>query len=251
MAVGLAAVPAVIAGTLLLGTLLVERGLGLYEGLLALLATLAWLVAGARGHAPRQARYVAWALEGALLVGMLVRAIAPRELSSDDTGIYGVARLFAFALFGYAILRHQMLGLDVKVRFAISKSTIAAIFIAVFFIASEAAQQFFGDTLGSTYVGIAAAGALVFAMAPLQRAAELLAEKAVPVARATGPTPAADATRGAASYRRAVRFALKDRKLSHHEEVELATIAHDLGLTGPAAMRIRLEVEREIDAGAA
>ncbi|MGQ0536474.1 MAG: hypothetical protein ACT4PT_10420, partial [Methanobacteriota archaeon] len=126
-----------------------------------------WLVYARRPEpGDRAARNVALALLGMPLAG----ALATARFGGVD-GTFGVARVVAVALLSYAILRHQLLGLDVKVRFAISKSTVAAVFIAVFFVASEAAQQFFGETLGSSYVGILAAGTLVFAIAPLSRLA--------------------------------------------------------------------------------
>ena len=52
-------------------------------------------------------------------------------------------------------------------------------------IASEATQQFFGARRGSAVRAIGAAGALVFAIAPLQRMAECVAEKPVPVSSTT------------------------------------------------------------------
>ncbi|HVM45125.1 MAG TPA: hypothetical protein VM582_04250, partial [Candidatus Thermoplasmatota archaeon] len=118
----------------------------------------------ARGH-----RAVALAIFGLVAAGALWQALFPTDFGFSPMN--GIMRTVGILLLVYAIVRHQLLGIDVKVRWGISKSTVAAVFIAVFFVASEAAQQFFGDSLGSTYVGIAAAGALVFAMAPLQRAA--------------------------------------------------------------------------------
>lgn len=141
----------------------------------------------------------------------------------------------------YALLRHQLLGLDVRLRFAISKSSIAAVFIAVFFIASEAAQQFFGETLGSTYVGIAAAGLLVFAMAPLQRVAERLAEKAIPTG---GPAPPTTHT-NEDLYRRALRIALVDRTIERHEELTLAELSERLHIGHKRALELRHEIEGE------
>ncbi|MBI4392320.1 MAG: hypothetical protein HY556_00785 [Euryarchaeota archaeon] len=159
---------------------------------------------------------------------------------------FGVANLVLPLVATYALLRHNLFGLDFRVRWAISKSTIAAVFIAVFFVASEAAQQFFGEAFQSNYVGILAAGALVFAIAPLSRLADRLAEKAVPVAAGTGPVEAsASDTRGADAYRHAVRLALRDRRLTPGEEVALAHVAQGLGLTPVEAIRLRHEVEAE------
>ncbi len=156
------------------------------------------------------------------------------------------------AIVAYGILRYNLFTIDRQLRFAISKSTIAAVFIAVFFIASEAAQQFFGDTLGSTYVGIGVAGTLVFAMAPLQRVAEKLAEKAVPVAQSApptdGPLPAGQSRREE-SYREAVRLAMRDRRISADERVSLFRLAEDLQIPAGHAAEIHADVERTVKRG--
>ena len=225
-------------------------GLAAYVPFLALLARER---SSSRGLRVARVSTLAAVLLALGLAGAVAAARAAGSASAIEaaegvwTAASGLWDLTFPAILAYAVLRHQLLDVDVKLRWTISKSTTAAIFIAVFFLASEGAQIFFGRD--QELVGLAAAGALVFAMTPLQRAAERLAERAVPVATSTGATPALPAARGAQSYRRAVRFALRDRKLSHDEEVELATIAHDLGLSGPDATRIRLEVEREMDEG--
>lgn len=151
--------------------------------------------------------------------------------------MYALWRLIPVALLAYVVLRGQVPGLDVKVRWGISRSTVAAAFVVVFFVASEGAQIVFGSE--NAWIGLGAAAVLVFAIAPLQRAAERLAEKAIPY------EPPNSDPRGAESYRRAVRLALKDRRFTADEELQLAAVAHDLGLTAPDAIRIRLEVERE------
>lgn len=197
-------------------------------------ATLAWVFAAGGAHAVL-ARRVAVAHAGIFVAAIIVAAF-------ESNLAYPVGRLVGALFLGYAVLGGQIEGLDVKLRFAISKSTIAAIFIAVFFIASEAAQQVFGARFGPVY-GIAAAGSLVFTMAPLQRIGERLAQKAVPIADESVPAIHARSRPGADTYRRAVRLALKDRKLTTDEEVELAHVAHDLGLSAPDATRIRHEVE--------
>lgn len=202
---------------------------------IALVAVL-WLLA-IKGRQGRIARNMAWFTLAMTFVGGIVSAMLGR--AGSDAG-FGLIRVLMALALGYAIFKHQLLGVDAKLRFAISKSTIAAVFIAVFFIASEAAQQFFGETLGSTYVGIAAAGLLVFAMAPLQRAAERLAEKAVPLS-----TPISSGTPRESAYRAAARRYLRDGKLSREEERELAHLAGEMGIHAGRALEIRHEVEDE------
>lgn len=216
----------------------VDPGRWLWLALLVAVALVGvlWLANTRRGPATRAARNVGLVAFGVLLAGAVTVA------AGAVSGAAGVARLVMTFLLANAILRQQLFGLEAKLRFAISKSTIAAVFIAVFFIASEVAQQFFSERTSSTYIGIGIAGTLVFAMAPLQRVAEKLAAKAVPGA------PSTSVQVGMASenaYRRAVRLALRDRDLSTKEERELVLLAHDLGLTPAQAFAIRDDVVRE------
>ncbi len=202
-------------------------------------SALLWLLNTTRGTETRAARNVALACLAVPLVG------AVAAVTFKAAGGYGVMRLITVTVLAYAILQHQVLGMDVRARWTISKSTVAAAFIAVFFIASEAAQQFFGETLGSTYVGIAAAGALVFAMAPLQRVAEKLAAKAVPAATHVPVAgPASDAAdRREKTFIDAVMFTLRDGHMSREEELHLARLAIDLGIRADRAVELRHEVE--------
>ncbi len=202
------------------------------------LLVLLWLVNAARDEG-RHARVVAWAWLAAMLAAMVERTFTAPD--ADLLG-YGIVRLAGVVIIAYAIVRHQLLDIDVKVRWTLSKSTIAAAFIAVFFIASEAAQQFFGETLGSAYVGIAAAGALVFAIAPLQRIAEGLVNRALPVAEA--PQPTLD-ERKAKLYIRLARRLRADGEISREDERNLAHLAQELGIGAGDALDLRQALDDE------
>ena len=214
-----------------------------YTGILVLASPL-WLRA-ARGPDAIAARNVALVIPAAMLVGMLVGEL-------DRAAYYAPGSVASALVLAYAVMRGQIEGLDLKVRFALSKSTIAAVFIAVFFIASEAAQQFFGATFQSAYVGIAAAGMLVFAIAPLQRAAERLAEKAVPVAATAPPAPPGTSAtdRREEIFLKAARLAIRGG-ISRDEEVHLAELAEELGIGAGRAAGLLRQVEREARAGVA
>lgn len=198
--------------------------------------TLLWALA-VRGEHARLARSVALGTSAILGVGVLIGAV-------DSALVFPIGRVLGAGLLAYAILRGEIDGLDVKVRFALSKSTIAAAFVAAFFLASEGAQLVLGRE--NPYLGLIGAGALVFAMAPIQRAAERLAEKAVP----STAVACAVAIRGEApdrerSYRQAVELALRDRLLSRDEERRLMQLAHHLGIPPARAAEIHDDIERE------
>jgi hypothetical protein len=229
---------------------LVSESTPLWQHLAGAIATVAtgilWLsnipVATETSRLARNAGLTVFAL---LLFGALDAAFLSDLLDYHPSAggpFFGLARLASVVILAHAILHQQVLGMDAKLRFALSKSTLAAIFIAVFFVASEAAQQYFGDTLGSTYVGIAVAGALVFVMAPLQRMAERFATKALPMSEGSGiATP----LRAEAAYRAALRAAARDGVITRREELHLAEIAENLGIGHRRAVEIRSEVEAE------
>jgi hypothetical protein len=224
----------------------------LAAGLFVLATGVLWLFnIGVEVRLAKAARNAALVVFGVLAFGAFDAVILSSAFGySFNAGgpFFGLARLATVVVLAHAILNQQVLGIDVKLRLAISKSTIAAVFIAVFFIASEAAQQFFGETLGSTYVGIAAAGALVFAMAPLQRAAERLAEKAVPIT-SNLPGQPSSRTRGnkvnEAIFRDATRLALRDRVLTRAEHATLLRLAESLQISVSRAVTLIDDAERK------
>lgn len=228
-----------------------------YAPLVAILAvTLSWVLW--RLPASRTSRmgrflFVAAAVSGAIESLGFFAKVRWRVPYAPDYELalflYALWILVPTALLAYVVLRGQIPGLDVKVRWGLSKSTVAAVFIAVFFIVSETTQQFFGETLGSAYVGIAAAGTLVFAIAPLQRAAERLAEKAIP-APIDSPRARAAPDAQEVAYRAAVRLALRGG-ISRNEELDLARIAEAHALSPLRALQLRHEVEESDDREAA
>lgn len=141
-------------------------------------------------------------------------------------------------LITYGIVRHHTFGVDLKVQWTVSRSTVAAAFVGAFFAASEFAQLFFGETLRSQYMGIAAAGLLVMAIAPIQRAADRLAQKAVP-----SPTgvPAIEA-----AYLAGLRAAARDGRITRREERHLADMAEHLKIGPKRALELREGMETEV-----
>lgn len=175
-------------------------------------------------------RNMAWFVLAVPLLGVVAWYTQP-------VGGWALTRVVGFALLAIAILRFQLLTIDVKIRWTVSRSTVAAAFIVVFFVASEAAAAFFGDNFQNDYLGIAAAALLVLVLVPLQRLADRLAAKAVP-----GPGGLFEPARAERTYRNAVRMALANRQIEAEEEVQLAELADGLGISGARAMEIRNEV---------
>lgn len=212
--------------------------IALLQGSLHVGYAILWVLA-TRGPHRSIARNVVLAIAAAAIALGALGVMAPTYAPTAET-------LLGTLVLGYGVLRGQIEGLDLKVRFAISKSTVAGIFIAVFFLASEGAQLFFGQ--GNEIVGLIAAGALVFAMSPLQRAADRLAERAVPMAIPAPASPSIVPTPERETvYRDALRLALRGRRISRAEESQLHRLAEALGIRPGRAHEMLAEVEREVE----
>lgn len=162
--------------------------------------------------------------------------------------VLGLWRLALPVLVTYALLRHNLFDLDVKVRVAIKGSAIAAVFVAVFFTVSEVAQTFLSSELGP-YVGIVATGILVLAMHPLQNLAERLAQRALPHARPVGELSASEKLE---LYREQLCLAWQDGAIRPKERLMLETLRERLGLPFEVASRLEVEAARVVvQAGAA
>jgi hypothetical protein len=213
--------------------------LALGSMLAAGVVSVAWLAASRQG-AGRAMLAAAWAPLAIVVLGLLSGA-------SQVQWVGGASRIAMTVLVAFAILRYHALGIHATLRFGISKGTVAGIVVAVFFIASEAAQQFFGATLQNEYVGIVAAGLLVFAIAPLSRVADRIAEAAVPSGLAPGGAAADDAR---ADLRRAYAAAARDGRITHEEELALARLATRLGLDAAEVLEIRRDALAAVSGGA-
>lgn len=161
-----------------------------------------------------------------LILGLAMGVLSPNESPSS------IARVYDVVLVAYAILRLQYLDLDIKVRFGLSKGTVAGVVVAVVFVVSEGAQSLFGED--KQWLGLVVGGLVVFAIAPLQRAADRLAERAVPTTRPQAGRNAAEEI-----YWEAVQAASRDGRVTTREELHLARIADRLGIGSERALELR------------
>ena len=120
-------------------------------------------------------------------------------------------------------------------------SGLAAAFIAVFFVVSEGAATILSDRLG-TLAGLFATGLLVFALAPLQRSAERLANAALP---AVHDTPEYRAYRQLQIYGEALTEARSSGPITPVGRLALEKLRESLGLKKELAT----ELEAELEAG--
>jgi hypothetical protein len=188
------------------------------------------------GTEARAARHVAWAALLLPLAGLMVTALPgdlPRTLGTN-----GIARILTVALLAYGILRYQVLGLEVKVKWSVSRGTLAGVFLAVFFIVAQLAQNYLSSELGLLAGGVAA-GLMLFALTPLQRFAERVADTAMPGVKPVGAMSHDDRV---ALYRDQLRAAWADGTLTQDERRMLAIARERLRITDAEAMRCEREV---------
>lgn len=219
------------------------RGAGL---VMVLLVSGLWLrhsLVLPRGPEARAARNLALLGPVVALVaylGTMVWASLTQPLVPiNSSPAHGVARTLSVAILGYGLVRRQLFGLDVKVKWTLKQSTVAAIFVAVFFVVSEGAAAVFQDQTNNTWLGILAAGGLVFAMAPLQRFAERLTDKAMPGVK---PLEQMDGDERRRAYVAAAREAWSDGVLTADERALLDRMASLFGLTDEEAHRLERPV---------
>ncbi|MGQ0537238.1 MAG: hypothetical protein ACT4PT_14340 [Methanobacteriota archaeon] len=148
-----------------------------------------------------------------------------------------VGTILFVPLVAYGILRAQLFDIDVKIRWTVRQGTLAAAFLAVFFVVEQLVAASLSDRIG-TVLGILAAGALVFALAPLQRAAARVAELAVP----QGAPETLRPEERTGLYRELAAQAWQDGVVDRSERLLLERARARLGVPAEEAFRIEREV---------
>jgi len=163
-------------------------------------------------------------------------------VDADATGapyvFYALGSLLAVPLIAYGILRTQLFDIDLRIRWTIKQSTVAATFVALMFLISEAAEQFLSAELGA-FAGLLAAAVIVFFLAPLQHFAERVAATAMPNTRGT---PEYVAFRKMQVYEAALAEAQQEGGISHKERALLVRLRDSLGITETDAEAIEREL---------
>jgi len=153
--------------------------------------------------------------------------------------IDGIWTLFMPILVAHAILRHGIFGTQKRVTLTLQRGTVAAMLLAAFFVATEMANNFF-QVRGGWIFGSVAAGIMLFAAAPLQRAAERLTQ--LPPGRSSSTPSTAPAIDRVEIYRDHLRVVWADGTLSSKERVLLRLLRDKLGLSPADADRLEEEV---------
>jgi hypothetical protein len=153
--------------------------------------------------------------------------------------VYPLGTFAAVPLIAYGILRTQLFDIDLRIRWTIKQSTLAAAVVALVYVLSEGASRLLSNELGNV-AGLLAAAAVVFFLAPLQRFAERVATVAMPN---THDTPEYAAFRKLQVYEAAVTDALPGG-IGEKERALLRRLQDSLGISAGDAAAI----ERDLDA---
>lgn len=163
------------------------------------------------------------------------------DASGLPYALYALGSLLAIPLIAYGILRTQLFDIDLRIRWTIKQSTIAAAFIALMFLISEAAEQILSAKLGAI-AGLLAAALIVFFLAPLQRFAERVANATMPNTR---KTPEYVAFRKMQVYEAALAEAQLEGGISSKERALLVRLRDSLGISETDAEAIERELVAE------
>ena len=152
--------------------------------------------------------------------------------------VYALGTLLAVPLIAYGILRAHLFDIDLRVRWTIKQSTLAAMVVTVIFLVSEGADRVLSEELGN-WIGLLAAAVVVFLLAPLQRFAENVASVAMPN---TNNTPEYAMFRKMQVYEEAVAEARFEGGISDRERALLVRLRDSLGIAPSDAEAIEAEL---------
>jgi len=156
--------------------------------------------------------------------------------------IYAMGTAVAVPVIAYGILRARLFDIDLRIRWTLERSTLAAAFVALLYLITEGAEQILSSELGA-WTGLLVAAALVFLLAPLQRFAETIVGAAMPN---TLDTPAYSAFRKLQVYEAALQDASRDGGISEKERLLLDRLRESLGIGLDDAAALERDVAAEM-----
>jgi hypothetical protein len=147
----------------------------------------------------------------------------------------------------FGVVRHSLFDIDIRFKRTLERSTVAAVFVAVYFLVSESAAELFEGFSGSAYLGIGAAALLLLALHPLERVAAAFAGGAMPEVK---PLQDLDRVERVEFYREHLELMWMDGVLSAKDRIVLANLRSRLQLEADIAEQIELELVGSAEHGA-
>jgi hypothetical protein len=165
-------------------------------------------------------------------------AVVDSDASTPIYLVYIFGTLFAIPLIAYGILRTHLFDIDLRIRWTIKQSTLAAAIVAIMFVLSEGADRLLSAQLGN-YAGLLAAALVVFFLAPLQSFAERIATVVMPN---TKNTPEYAAFRKMQVFEAAIEEALVGG-ISEKERALLNRLRDSFGISSADAETLEKELQ--------
>jgi hypothetical protein len=165
--------------------------------------------------------------------------VRPVEFWGDfvyNPGLGGVYLLYV-ALLTYAVLQAQLFDINLRVKFALRQSTVAAVITGAFFIGSELLEQVI--PVDDLLLGVITAAICVLALRPIRKLAQRFADR---VMHQVEDTPRYRDARKAEVYRTALEGILDDDIVTERERRILQRLREKLGIPEDEAERMEAEV---------
>lgn len=188
---------------------------------------------------------LAFGLRDALYAGVVIwwafaAFVLRSPLAADASAIVsGLTTLIFVAFLAYGILSTQLFDIDLRIKWGISRGSVASFALAVVFVISKVVEVYASRTLGFV-AGAVAAGLLMFAAPRLNKLGEKVANTAMPNVQ---PTSQYVAYKKLEVYRAAVESALEgDAKINDAERAMLDRLRVKLGLPELDAQALEAEL---------
>lgn len=236
-----------------IGATLLYVSLSLLFGFALVASILAWYAAPAGAPRTRARSFAAafgfrdicWGVVYAGAIWLIITGkYAITEPDAEDPiqkvlGIlYACGTLFYVPLLAYGILRTHLFDIDLRIQWTIKQSTVASVFVAIFYLASEAAESFLSSELGNV-AGLLAATLVIFFLEPLRRFADHVASAAMPNTQNTAEYVA---FRKMQVYEEAVAEAHYTGGISAKERALLTRLRDSMGISAIDAATIESEI---------
>ena len=174
-------------------------------------------------------------------VQVLYPVLRPIEFWGDViyNPVSGVVYLVYVMLLAYGILRTQLFDIDLRIRLALTQSTLGAIVAAIFLVVSELLESFVA--VEGRVAGLLAALAIVALLRPAQSLARRFANRLMPSVQ---DSPEYLGTRKLDVYRAALEGAIQDGSISPRERDILTRLRQQLELSAAEADAAEAELLR-------
>jgi len=160
--------------------------------------------------------------------------------------LLGLWRILLPALVAYSLVRHRLFDVDVRMRFALKGTSLAGIFLAVFFVVNKVTENLvasrFGQGNAGIYAGGAVAGLLLFALSPLQRVVERFSQAVLPHSKPMGSMTDPERL---ALYRHQAVLVWSDGAMGRKERARLDRLRARLAIPADEAIRIEAEAANQ------